>query len=95
MLRLIHALRNAMIHRPLPHLLIVPAHPRAAIIRPWVAVIERKPERKHIRITLAHDKLPQRINTVIKMPVQVLRLRSRISAQLRIMRFPVRLSEEI
>ena len=67
-LRLVHPSFRTMLNRPIPDLLVISAHPGARIIRPWIPIVEREAEGEDIRITLAHDKLPQRIDTVIQMP---------------------------
>jgi len=95
MVWLIHPLLNAMINRPLSNLLIILAHARRAVVRPWVAIIEREPEREHISISLAHDELPQRIDAVVEMTMQVRRLGRRVAAQGLIMPFIIRLPQEI
>jgi hypothetical protein len=95
MLRLIDTLRNPVLDRPLAHLLIVAAHPRRTVVRPWVAIVERKAERKHVHVRLAHDELPQCINAVVEVAVQVHGLRRCVAAQLRIVGLPVGLSEQV
>ena len=71
MLWLIRSSFHGMINSPLANTLIVLAHPRRAIIRPWITIIERKPERKNIDVSLAHDKLSQSIDAVVEMTMEI------------------------
>lgn len=71
MLWLIRSSFHGMINSPLANTLIILAHPRRAIIRPWIPIIERKAERKNIDVSLAHNKLSQRIDAVVEMAVKI------------------------
>lgn len=93
--RFIDTLSDPMINSPLSHLVVISAHARRAIVGPWVAIIEWESERKHIGVRLAHNELPERINAMIEMAVQVFGLGSCIAVELRVMRLPICLSQEV
>lgn len=94
-LRLIDTLCNSMVDCPLPYLLVVAAHPGRAVVRPWVAIVERKAEWEYVDVGLAHNELSKRIDAVVEMSVQVFGLRSRVATELGVVSLPVGLSEQV
>ena len=81
-LRLIDTLCNSMFNRPVPHLVVVAAHPGRAVVRPWVAIVEREAEGEYVHVRLAHDELSKRIDAVVEMSVQVHGFRRCVATEL-------------